>query len=591
MLSHIAIFQLWRTEFTNYSLSRFRRDLMAGLTVAAVALPLALAFGIASGASAAAGLVTAIISGFVIGALSGAPYQISGPTGAMSAILIVIVQKYGLQGLWIATIMAGLILLALGLFKLGRIINFIPAPVITGFTSGIALVIFIGQIDNFLGIKTAAANSTLLKVIGYFTHPLPPVVVESVVCALVVAVPMVALPLFKFTSRWPLALLSISLVTILNWILNWPTATIGAIPASIVLDERYQFRWEDLGIMGDLLGPATAIAALGAIESLLAGLVAGRMTGNRLDANQELVAQGIGNFLIPFFGGVPATAAIARMTVGVKAGGITRLVSFIHSISLLICILLLSGVISHIPLAALSGVLMITAIRMNEWHLIRFYFKRRLKGPILVMVGTMIATVSLDLSQAIVIGIVLSLILFITQVSRLDMVVTEVDWARMRNAGHEVVFEAPQIKVVYISGSLYFGAAGQLINRLENLEESQVLILSMPGVPLIDVSGLHAVEHLWRNQQKKGGLLYFTGLLPQVQRLFERAGLVELFGSDKFLWSADQAILRASEEGLRLQAMAPSYPFDQPQQPSSSKPKPDPDEPIDDVPLGLVILD
>ncbi|MBN9390330.1 MAG: SulP family inorganic anion transporter [Chloroflexi bacterium] len=585
MLRNIAIFQLWRTEFSRYSLKHFQSDLIAGLTVAAVALPLALAFGIASGATAAAGLVTAIVSGFIIGALSGAPYQISGPTGAMSAILIVIVQKYGLPGLWIATIMAGLILVGLGLFKLGRIINFIPAPVITGFTSGIALIIFTGQIDNFLGVKTPAADSTTLKIIGYFTHALPPVSFEPVACALIVMGLMASLPLLKFTARWPLALISISLVTALSWGLGWNTPTIGTVPASIILDDRYRFNWSDLGIMGDLLAPATAIAALCAIESLLAGLVAGRMTGQKLNANQELVAQGVGNFIIPFFGGVPATAAIARMTVGVKAGGLTRMVSFVHSVSLLVCVLLLSGVIARIPLAALAGVLMITAIRMNEWHLIRFYFKRRLKGPLTVMVVTMLATISFDLSQAIIIGIVLSLVLFITQVSRLDITATSVDWERLRLAGHTIPYEAENMWVIYVGGSLYFGAAGQLVSRLESMEDSRVLILSMRGVPLIDVSGLHAVEHLWRSQREKGGLLYFTGLSPQVHRMFERAGLVDLFGADKFLWSADQAILRACE------ALQNPVPASTGPQPPHFRGKDEPDEPIDDVPLGLVVLD
>jgi SulP family sulfate permease len=547
MLNKLDIFQIWRVEFKNYSLKHFQSDLGAGLTVAAVALPLALAFGIASGATAAAGLITAIISGFVIGTLSGAAYQISGPTGAMSAVLIVIVQKYGLPGLWIATIMAGIILLALGLFKLGRIVNFIPAPVITGFTSGIALIIFTGQIDNFLGIKTPAAESTTLKVIGYFSQPLPSIVFESIACALIVIAIMLGMPLLKYTSRWPVALLSISLVTIVSWVLGWKVATIGNIPGSLILDDRYNLQWADLSVMGELLGPATAIAALCAIESLLAGLVAERMTGTKLNSNQELVSQGVGNVVIPFFGGVPATAAIARMSVGIKAGGVTRLVSIIHSVALLFCVFFLSGVIARIPLAALAGVLMVTALRMNEWHVIRFYIKHRLKGPVLVMLITMAATVSLDLSQAIVIGVMVSLVIFITQVSRLEIVPTRVDPERLRLAGHHVPFETAGMWVVYLSGSLFFGATGQLIRHLENMENSRVLILSMRGVPMIDVSGLHALEHLWQRQLKKGGLLYLTGLTPQVQRMFERTGLIDLFGADKFFWSADQAILRACE--------------------------------------------
>jgi SulP family sulfate permease len=306
------------------------------------------------------------------------------------------------------------------------------------------------------------------------------------------------------------------------------------------------------------------------------------MTGNKLNANQELVAQGVGNFVIPFFGGVPATAAIARISVGVKAGGVTRLVSLIHSAALLACVLVLSGVIARIPLAALAGVLMVTALHMSEWHLIRFYIKRRLKGPVLVMVITMVATVSLDLSQAILIGVVLSLLLFITQVSRLDIVPTAVDWERLRRAGHTVPTEAEGMWVVYISGSLYFGAAGQLVSRLEEMERSKVLILSMRGVPMIDVSGLHALEHLWQHQLKKGGLVYFTGLAPQVRRMFERAGLVELFGEDKFRWSADQAILKACET-LEKPNLASEM--------QTRQPLLEDEEEIEEMPLGVIVMD
>lgn len=545
MLGRMTLFKLWQHEFKNYSLAHARSDLIAGLTVAAVALPLALAFGVASNSTAAAGLVTAIISGFVIGALSGAPYQISGPTGAMSAVLVLVVQKYGLHGLWLAGLMAATIILLLGIFKLGRIINFIPAPVITGFTSGIALIIFIGQVDNFLGVKTPSADSSILKALGYFTQGLPPVNWQAVICGLLVVATMLILPRFKYTARIPAALAGIALATLLAWGLGWPVAVIGKIPGSILLEERYDFKFDDFKLAGDLLGPAIAIAMLGAIESLLAGVVAGRMTGIKLNGNQELVAQGVGNLLLPFFGGVPATAAIARISVGVKAGGVTRLVSIFHSAALLVCALFLGSFIGQIPLAALAGVLMVTAWRMNEWHIIRFYFKRRLKSPTFVMLATMAATAALDLTQAIIIGVVLSLFLFINQVSRLNIVPTEVDWNRLRTAGHEFAREVAGMKVVYVSGSLFFGAASQFMEALESLPPSPVLILSMRGVPVIDASGLHAIEHIWHTQLKCGGLLFITGLQPQVYRLFERAGLIEGIGPDRFLWSADQAITQA----------------------------------------------
>jgi SulP family sulfate permease len=548
MLNKLAIFRLWMYEFRKYSVGKLKNDLLAGLTVAAVALPLALAFGVASGATAAAGLVTAIIAGFLIGALSGAPYQISGPTGAMSAVLIVIVQKYGLPGLWMAGLMSGAIILALGLFKLGRIVNFIPAPVITGFTSGIALIILIGQVDNFLGIKTPAADSTLLKGVSYFTKTLPPINWQSVICGLIVMAVMIILPFFKITKKLPAALVGIAISTAVAWGMNWSVAVIGKIPATIFLDDRYNFKFDDFKIMGDLIGPATAIAALGAIESLLAGVVAGRMTGVKLDANQELVAQGVGNIVIPFFGGVPATAAIARMSVGIKSGGTTRLVTFVHAATLLFSALFLGEIIGKIPMAALAGVLAVTAHRMNEWHVIRFYLVRRLKSPSSVMLVTMLATITFDLTQAIIIGFVLSLLLFINQVARLDIVSTEVDWKRLREAGFDFHTEHPGIKVVYVTGSLFFGAAAQFQDTLESMEFKPVLILSMRGVPVIDASGLQALEYICDYQHNQGGILLITGLQPQVFRMFERAGLVDTIGADRFFWSADQAIKYACEQ-------------------------------------------
>lgn len=541
------LFDLWQQEFRGYTRDTFGRDLVAGLTVAAVALPLALAFGVASGATAAAGLVTAIVAGLVIGLLSGAPYQISGPTGAMSAVLIVIAQQHGARGLWLAGLLAGAIVLALGLFRLGRIINFIPAPVITGFTSGIALVIAIGQIDNLLGIQTPGHASAAEKFIAYFTADLPPISTHAIACALVVVLTMIALPRFGWGTRLPAALLGIGIVTALAAALHWPVATIGTIPATIILPDRYTPSASDLDLLGDLLGPAVAIAALGAIESLLAGVVAGRMTGQKLAVNQELVAQGIGNILLPFFGGVPATAAIARMSVGVKAGGVTRLVGLIHALTLLAGALALGAVIGRIPLAALAGVLLVTAGRMNEWHAIRFYLSRRLKGPALTMVATTIATVALDLTQAIIVGVGLSLLIFLSQVSRLDIVPTPVDWAKLRGQGLDFREEVAGMQVVYISGSLYFGATGQLVTELERLGHPPALILSMRGVPMVDASSLHAIEHFWREQVAHGGILAICGLQPQVRRMFERAGLVQAIGEEHFHWGALEAIAAAHQ--------------------------------------------
>jgi len=359
-----SLARLYRDEFSGYNFAKFQQDLLAGLTVAAVALPLALAFGVASGASAAAGMVTAVLAGFIIGALSGAPYQISGPTGAMSAVLIVLVQKYGLQGIWIAGLMSGIFLLIIGLLRLGRFIAFIPGSVITGFTSGIALIIFIGQIDNFFGVKTATTDSALFKLINYFKGGFIPDW-HAIVIGLVVILTMFLWP-SKWNARFPVSLLGLILATALNWTLNWSTLVIGDIPRTLLLADRLNLTNIPWANLGEFLAPALTITALGAIESLLCGAVASNMTGVRLQANQELIGQGIGNMLIPFFGGVPATAAIARSSVGIKSGGQTRLVSIIHAIGLLLSMFLLAPIMARIPLTALAGVLMVTAIHITN---------------------------------------------------------------------------------------------------------------------------------------------------------------------------------------------------------------------------------
>lgn len=539
------LIRLLRDEFGGYTVTTARRDLIAGLTVAAVALPLALAFGVASGSTPAAGLVTAIIAGLVIGLLGGASFQISGPTGAMSAVLIVIAGQHGPRGLWIAGLMAAAIILLIGVLRLGRLVNLIPAPVITGFTSGIAAVIAIGQIDNFLGIKTPAHERSLQKLFGYFTSPLPPINWSAVLCGAIVIAVMIGLPRVVKVPGLPTALIGITLATIVAWAVKLDVHTIGAIPRGIVLDDRYVPSRDDLHLMKELIGPAIAIALLGAIESLLCGVVAGRMVGQKLAVNQELIAQGIGNLIIPFAGGVPATAAIARTSVGVKAGGATRMVSIVHALTLLLGSLFLASVIGKIPMAALAGVLFVTAWRMNEWHAIHYFRRHRLGLEILIFTLTMVATVALDLTQAIVVGLAASLIFFLWKVARLDVSIAPVEWARLGLTSDG----KPSANVVYVSGPLFFASVNQLVERIESAPFAQTLILSMRGVPLADISSVQALEHLWREHLAKGGTLYLVALQPQVRETLRRGGLVAAMGDGQFLWSADLAIRTIAAQG------------------------------------------
>ncbi|MBL8092841.1 MAG: SulP family inorganic anion transporter [Anaerolineales bacterium] len=542
--------QLYRDEFSGYSTQKFQQDLLAGLTVAAVALPLALAFGVASGATAAAGMVTAVIAGLVIGGLSGAPYMISGPTGAMSAVLIVLVDRYGLEGIWLAGLLSGVLLLVIGLLKLGRFIAFIPAPVITGFTSGIALIIFIGQIDNLLGVKTEGSESALVKLFGYFQGGYVPDW-RTIVLGLLVIATMLFWPK-KWNARFPASLLGIILATGLNTVLGWPVPQIGEIPQTLILADRLNplaLPWDRLG---EFVTPALTIAALGAVESLLCGAVASNMTGVRLQGNQELIAQGIGNILIPFFGGVPATAAIARSSVGIKSGGQTRLVSIIHAIGLLASMFLLTGVMARIPLAALAGVLMVTAWRMNEWASIRFIFGKRFKTAIGAFLITMLATVALDLTQAILIGSFVAGAVFLSQIANIDIDVQAVDPEKLRARGIETEGRCQHVRVAFVTGPVFFAATGNFNEAFARLEDTHALILSMRGVPLIDTAGLEAIERLHERLKHRGGTLMFAGVHENAQHMMERAGLMDVIGRENFFWSSDQAIVAAEHRGCKF---------------------------------------
>lgn len=545
-----SLARLYKDEFTGYSLAKFQQDLLAGLTVAAVALPLALAFGVASGASAAAGLVTAVLAGLIMGLLTGAPFQISGPTGAMSAVLIVLVSRYGLEGIWVAGLLSGALLLVIGLMRLGRFIAFIPAPVISGFTSGIALIIFIGQIDNLLGIKTPATETAAQKFLGYFNGGFVPDF-QTILLGLVVVGTMVLWPA-KWNARFPSSLLGIILATLLNWVLHWSTPMIGAIPQTLLLESRLSFSNIPWSNLGDFLIPALTITALGAVESLLCGAVGSNMTGIRLQANQELIAQGIGNMLIPFFGGVPATAAIARSSVGIKSGGQTRLVSIVHAVGILLSMFLFTGFMERIPLAALAGVLMVTAVRMNEWESIRFIFGKRFKTDMIAFTITMLATIVLDLTQAILIGSFLAGAVFLNKIASIDVNVQDVDNERLKQRGIETAGKCRHVRVAFLTGPLFFAATGQFNEAFANLGDTHALILSMRGVPLIDTAGIETIHRLQERLHEQGGTLMCAGVHDNARNMMERGGLVQAIGEENFFWSSDQAIVEAERRGCKF---------------------------------------
>ena len=527
-----------KKEFKGYNGKKLTKDILAGVTVAAVALPLALAFGVSSGADAAAGLITAVLAGFVIGTFSGGSYQISGPTGAMTAILVTLVAQYNLQGVFIACFISGIILLIAGLLKMGSLVSFIPLPVITGFTSGIAIIIALGQIDNLSGLKSSGLT-TIEKIGSYFTTT------QSInVTALIIGVAVIIFMSFypkKFNQYCPGSLVAIILATAANMIFNFSVTSVGTIPKTIFLENRLHLSSINLEQVKALIIPAISIAALGLIESLLCGASAGRMKNEKLNADQELISQGIGNMIIPFFGGVPATAAIARTSVAIKSGGQTRLTGIFHAIVLLLSMFILGGVMSAIPLSALAGVLIVTAWRMNEWHVIKDIFQKRIKTAIFQFIITMAATVIFDLTIAIVIGIAFSIIMFVVKVSNMQVSVSDIDPDKLTDSS-KFNEKHKRTCVVYVSGPLYFGTASKLEDKLPNCKEKDVLIFSMRGVTLADISGVQALEELCYRLSNQDTTVYFTCVQPNVMEMFERCGMTESIGKEMFFWSTDKAL-------------------------------------------------
>lgn len=535
-------------EFRGYNGKRLSKDLMAGVTVAAVALPLALAFGVSSGATAAAGLVTAIIGGIIISALSGASFQISGPTGAMTAILVTLASKYGMQGILTACFLAGIILIIAGILKLGHMIYYIPSSVITGFTSGIAIIIALGQLDNFFGV-TSKGDLAIVKVISYFTDGFHPNF-EAVAIGCAVIVIMLLWPK-KLNEKFPSSLAAIILVLAVNHFLQLDVAVVGEIPQTIFLDERLSFTGLSPDQFWDLFVPALSIAALGMIESLLCGASAGKMKDEELNADRELVAQGIGNIVIPFFGGVPATAAIARTSVAIKAGCETRLAGIFHAVFLLLSMFILAPVMSAIPLSALAGVLIVTAWRMNDWKNIHYIFDHKFKSGMMKFFITMAATVVLDLTQAIIIGVAFSVILILIKLTDIDITVSEIESDRLEEIGIKLPKLSGKVRIAYLTGAIFFAVIDKLTKTLYEQEGvTEGLILSMRGVPVIDLSGIQALVEMVEELEANGTEVYLTSVQPKVLEEMRRGGLIDLIGEEYVFQSAEDAIVIAQQEHM-----------------------------------------
>ena len=505
---------LLKNEFKGYNRKSLIADVIAGITVGAVALPLALAFGAASVGTAdpmigiVAGMITAIFAGIISGVLGGGSFQISGPTGAMTVILgSVVAGEHGLAGMFAASFLAGVILLVAGILHFGKLVKFIPKPVVTGFTSGIAVVIALGQLGNFFGVSLHG-ETTVDKVVYFFTDCLSGISVPSVILSLAVVVLMFIYPK-KAAKYIPASLAAIIVITVVTAIFKIPTSTIGQIPRTLINDARLSFGDINFGLLSDVAGSAVTIALLGMVESLLCGACAANMKKEKFDSNVELVAQGVTNVVVPFFGGVPSTAAIARTSVAVKSGGKTRLASVFHSVFLIACMFILSGAIGLVPYAALAGVLVVTAIRMNEFDAIKCYFKNKMWGPIAQFLVTMVATVLLDLTYAIVIGVALAFIIYFAE------------RAKLKNKEKLVITQSLSDgnATLLASGVLYFANSDAIAASAETLGDYSELNVDLSGVSYADFTACEALHEFAKAKKSVGKNVAFVGANEKIEKI------------------------------------------------------------------------
>jgi len=541
-----------------------RGEILAGTTVGLIALPLALALGIASIPAGtqtpmpapALGIITAIIAGLLISMLGGSRVQIGGPTAAFVPILLLIISEHGYAGLLLATMMAGGILILMGLARMGSLIKFIPWPVTSGFTTGIAVAIMVTQIPDFAGFREAGPMPReFFEKIPWMLEHLP----ALNLWALGLAAACTATILLWPRLNWPflpgsiVAMIGAAvLVALTGWDEAHGIATIGsqfgvdAIPASLPAPSLPEWDWS---LVRSLVGPATAIALLGAIESLLSAVVADGLTDDRHDSNTELIAQGIANLVCPFFGGLPATGAIARTTANIHNGGKTPMAGVIHALTLLAIVLLAAKWAAFIPMPAMSAVLVVVALRMGEWHEVARLHKMP-PSDALVLLTTLALTVVFDLVVAVEVGMVLASILFIkrvaetTEVSRVtenDMLERPEHIAQGKAIPHGVL-------VFRIFGPFLFGSAEKLEDALATVEEwPLVLILRMHLVPVMDATGLNALESVVERMKARGGFVVLSGIHQQPLQLLRKSGFLETVGRENFRPTFDESLQRARE--------------------------------------------
>jgi SulP family sulfate permease len=539
----------------SYSKEKCMRDLMAGVIVGIVALPLAIAFGIASGVSPEKGLITAIIGGFIVSFFGGCTVQIGGPTGAFIVIVFEIVRKFGFEGLLIATLLAGVLLVLMGLLRLGTVIKFIPYPIVVGFTSGIALTIFTTQIKDLFGMSIEKMPGDFIsKWIAYGQH-LGAISWWSLLIGLVSIALILLTP--KILKKIPGSLVAIIVMTILVYLMRHYLGitgieTIGdrfVINATLPKPETISINMDTINM---LLPSAFTIAMLGAIESLLSATVADGVTGDKHNANTELMAQGISNIVVPIFGGIPVTGAIARTMTNINNGGHTPLAGIIHAVVLLLILLFLGPLTQHIPMACLAGVLVIVAYNMSEWHTFRSLLKNP-KSDVVVLLVTFFLTVIFDLTIAIEIGLLLAMVLFMRRIAETTHISVTTDTLVLSEEegtpqqDHEVLTIPDGVEVYEINGPFFFGIANKFDECMRQMadKKAKVRIIRMRKAPFMDSTGLHNLESLCRLSEKENIRIILSGVNEKVRATLINSGLKEMIGHENICSNINEALEKA----------------------------------------------
>lgn len=532
-----------------YNTRQFGSDLTAGIIVGIVALPMAIAFAIASGVAPEKGIVTAVIAGFIISALGGSKVQIGGPTGAFIIIVSGIVEQYGFNGLIVSTVMAGVILLVMGLAKLGTIIKFVPYPLIVGFTAGIALTIFSTQMKDLFGLDIAHVPSGFIeKWACYASH----ISTTSLAATILGVLSIVFIAIWqKYITRIPGSLVVIIIATAVVAIFNIPVETIGSrfgslpqnLPPAKIPDMSFE-------MIRGLISPAITIAILGAIESLLSAIVADGMIGSKHNSNTELVAQGIANIVTPLFGGIPATGAIARTATNVKNGGRTPIAGMIHALVLLLMMLFLSNLSLLIPMPVLAAVLVVISYNMSGWKSFRSVLKSP-RSDSVVMLVTFFLTIIFDLTVAIYSGMILASFLFMRRVSlasNVDIITDEFEYSEEDDPmaiTKKVV--AKGIEVYEVSGPFFFGVANKFRDEFDKISKhTEIIVLRMRNVPIIDATALNMLEQFYFDFQKKGIDVVLSGVNPVPLETMQRAGFIDIIGIENVHPDIDKALERAN---------------------------------------------